>query len=208
MTEHYDAVLAHVYMYNFQAERPRSSIRGHMQVSALAHLYREGRIGKIFIAGGKVWGEDYPSLAELMRDELQRKSVKTEDIIINPQAKDTPKEIDLFLQEAENRNWVNIGDVANETHQRRIVLLYSKRRKKITHISAEKVLSSIQQPNHPYRQFPYLQFLENFSQSDMEKVFKRRELFVTTLYRLGFEKLLSRFARSNRVQKFKVPFDA
>ena len=207
MKERYDAVLAHVYMYNFQADRPRSSIRGHMQVSALAHLYQEGKIGHIFIAGGQVWGNEYPSLAEIMARELTRRNVNPEDIIMNPIAKDTPKEIDLFLEEAKKRGWQNIADVANDIHQRRIEHIYSKRGIKITSISAEDILSTVQQPDHSYSQFPYRRFLEKFSQSDMEKAFKRRELFVTLLYKLGFEKLLSYFAQSNRVQRFKVPFD-
>src|SRR3989344_3001327 len=117
MDERYDGALAHVYMYKYNSEKPRSSLRGHIQVLALSDLYRRGRVAKIFIAGGPVWGDEYPSLAEVMARELVRKSVNPDDIVINPQGMDTPQEVDLFLEEAERQGWGKLADVANRNHQ-------------------------------------------------------------------------------------------
>ena len=66
--ERFDAVLAHTYMFKEPkiGRSLRSSLRGHMQVSALSQMHKEGRIDHIFIAGGRVWGEQFPSLADVM----------------------------------------------------------------------------------------------------------------------------------------------
>lgn len=207
MKEKKDAVLAHVYMFDYNAERPRSSIRGRMQVSALSHLYAAGLVDKIFIAGGKVWGQDYPSLAGLMAGELVRKSVDPRDIILRPEALETGQEVDLFLEEARRRGWDSLGGIANKTHLRRIDKIYKRRGQQIEYVSAEEVLGNISQ-DHSLRPNPYRDFLSRFEVSEIERKFRRREKLVNILYILGLEKILRRIAQSRRVQKFKVPFDS
>lgn len=207
MTEKYDAVLAHVYMYKYDSKKPRSGIRGHIQVSALSELYRQGAVNKIFIAGGSVWGEEYPPLANVMADELVRRSVKREAIVVNPAAIDTPQEVDLFLQEAKKQGWINLADVANKNHRRVIKRIYRSRKKDVSLISAENVLDNVRRPEHSTRPYPYRKFLEAFRNSWPEKIFKIRGVIISALYFLGLERRLSKFASKQRNERFEPSFD-
>lgn len=212
MAERLDAVLAHVYMFKQPQEgKPiRSSLRGHMQVSAISHLYHDGQIGKVFIPGGKVWGEQFPSLAEVMAQELQRRGVPEQDIVLQPEAKDTPKEIDLFLSRAKEEGWQNIASIANKTHLRRIRNIYSRRKEKIKSFATEDVLQAIEHKasEDSEAKHPYKNFLKRFKWSKLEILFNLREIGVWALYKLGLEKQTTKFAKSNRTQSFKVFFDS
>lgn len=203
MKERYDAVLAHVYMYQYRSERPRSSIRGHMQVSALSNLYKERRIRNIFIAGGQVWGENYPPLAEVMREELIKRGVNEGDIVIKSQGYDTPQEVDLFIDEAKEKNWQKLADLANQSHRKRISAIYARRNTKPEAINAEDVLYNV---NFRGRN-PYRRFLERFKNSELEKSFKARDRIIRLIYKLGLEKLTSKFAQSSRREKFEPNID-
>ena len=206
MKERFDAVLAHTYMFKeLQADRRlRSSLRGHMQVTALAQMYNEGRIGHIFIAGGKVWGEQYPSLAEVMAKDLESRAIPSEAIVLAPVAKDTPEEIDIFLSHSEKMGWENLASIANRAHLRRIKNIYRRRNIKVETIPTENVLTNIEFR----KRFPYRTFLKRFKLSKEELLFNIREGIVLMAYYFGLEKALTKFAQNNRVQKFKVPFDS
>lgn len=217
MAERYGAILAHVYQIResqkdtTSASKIRSSRRGHMQVSALTQLIREGKTNVVFIAGGQVWGQEYPAFANLMGQELKNRlehaDIKHPEIVINPKAMTTDEEIGLFLKEGDEKGWNPIASVANKRHAVRIKKIYeSRRRPDVEVINAEDVLANVE--FGPKARRPYKPFLEAFRWSKMEMIFMARELVITTFYRLGLEGLLRAAAKSTRVQKGKVWFDS
>lgn len=203
MTERYDAILAHVYQLREvrkgTSRKLRPSIRSHIQISALLQLRKEDKVGTIFIAGGHVWGDDYPSFAEIMSDELIRRGVDKKAVMVRPIAQDTPAEVDAFLQEARNNSWGRIADLSNSSHQVVIKDIYRRRKQNIDLISAEQVLAE----SRPR----YRSFFGRFRTSMLELRFKKREQMIRKLYGLGLEKALSTFAKLSRKRKFTPDFD-
>ena len=51
----------------------KPDLDGHMRANAAARLYERGHVDKIIVAGGKLDGENNPSLAEVMKNYLVKK---------------------------------------------------------------------------------------------------------------------------------------
>lgn len=173
MTEHertYDALLAHCYPVG---------VRTDIQGSAVAELYRNGKVGKILLAGGELRGQ---IMGEVMREDLLQKGVSPEDIILIPEAVDTGREIDIFTKEAEINGWSNLLSVGNASHLKRIGMVYADKALSVSIISAEEVLREVSDL--------YSDFVDRFSRSLPEWIFRIREVIARNLYRsLGEEKL-------------------
>lgn len=140
----FDALLVHTAGYKENPKRLRPSIRGRLQVRAAAELFHQGLIENIVLAGGKVWGEEYPSLSEVMKDELQRRfQIPQENIYLVDRAKETSLEIDLFLTKAQKMEWKNLLDLGTMYHLPRIKSLFKTRNCNIETITSEEILSKI-----------------------------------------------------------------
>ncbi len=207
MTERYDALLVHSYMSPYNPERHVLSLRGHMQMAAVASMYREGEVAKIFLGIGHVWGKDKPTLSAVMKDNLIKRSVDPVDIVtFDDLAKetgasdvgDTKGEVELFLDLANRNGWGNIASIANRTHLKRVATYQEA---EVRLISTEDVLGA--EYNRPH----YIRFLETFARSSAERKFVMRETIVRTLSRLGLDGVLRRAAKSPIVQALKLPFD-
>lgn len=207
MTERYDAILVHSYMSPYNPDRPALSLRGYMQMAAASSLYREGRADKIIMGIGHVWGKEKPTLSEVMKENLTKRSVDPIDIVTPddiagvPEAADvldTKGEVELFLDLAKKNGWGKVASLANRKHLRRVALYQQAG---VDLISTEDVLRA--EYNRPH----YVRFLEKFARSSAEKKFGVREAIVRTLSRLGLDNFLSRAAKSPTVQKLKLPFD-
>jgi hypothetical protein len=167
-------------------------------MAAASSLYREGKVDKIFLGIGHVWGEGKLTLSDVMARNLIKRSVDPKDIVIVPEALDTKGEVQLFLDSARENGWENVASLANRTHLGRVALYQSAG---VDLISTENVLRA------PFNSPHYLRFLERFANSKAERRFKVREAIVRTLSRLGLDNWLSRAAKSPLVQKLKLPFD-
>ena len=195
----FDALLVHVYSHPLK-ENPRPDIRGHLQVSAASHLYKEGRVSKLFIAGGHVFGEQRPALAHIMIPELIRKGVKSEDIIVVPVAIETSEEIEAFREEAEKQGWDKLASLANRAHLRRIRLIHQKANiQNIKRINAEDVLSKISKH--------YRTFINKFRNSPREMLFLVREAIVILPYYFGLRDQMAQLAKDSRIQRVKNILD-
>jgi len=194
-------------MSPYNPDRPALSLRGYMQMAAVSSLYKQGKVDKIFLGIGHVWGEEKPTLSEVMRENLIKRSVSPNDIVTPDDIEtelgtsdigDTKGEVKLFLNLAKRRGWGNIASLANKTHLERVAIYQQAG---VDLISTENVLGA--EYNRPH----YVRFLEKFANSSAEKKFGVREAIVRTLSRFGLDGLLSRAARSPIVQKLKLPFD-
>jgi len=192
-------VLTHVYQIREAFDGSiQPTKRGLMQVCAIWELARQERIDGVLVAGGKVWGEQYPVFSEVLARQMRQIGVDI-PIFIFSDAMDTPQEINTYLKEAKKREWKKLVFVGNETHLERIKNRVKARGiKEANFISSEEVLT----------QMPYFhQFVEEFKQSQIEANFKRREARVRLAYKLGLEKTLTLVARMGRKRPFKVNFD-
>ena len=200
MAERPRPILAHVYWNRelFDGEI-HPSLRGTMQACALYLLKRRDAIDKIFIAGGYLWGEEYPSFAQVLTYELEDIGVAG-PITCVAKATDTSGEIDLFLKEAKKEKWSNLTFLANRDHLRRIDdLLRAKKVKGATLIASEDVLV----------QYPFFQnFVENFGQSEHEELFKKYNNKVLLAYRLKLGWLLKLASKGRKEKKPPSLFDA
>lgn len=140
----FDALLVHAAGYKENPKRLRPSIRGRLQVRAAAELFHQGLVENIILAGGKVWGEEYPSLSEVMKEELQRRfQIPSDNVYLIDQAKDTSFEIDLFLTKAKEMGWRNLLDLGLKLHLPRIRTLLKNRNAQVETINSEEILSQI-----------------------------------------------------------------
>lgn len=176
-------------------------------MAAVTSMYREGEVDKIFLGIGYVWGKAKPTLSAVMKDNLIKRAVDPADIVTFDDVTketgvldvgDTKGEVELFLDSANRRDWVNTASMANRTHLKRVAIYQNE---EVDLISTEDVLGA--EYNRPH----YVRFLEKFARSSAEKKFEVRETIVRTLSRLGLDGILSRAAKSPIVQKLKLPFD-
>ena len=194
-------VLAHSYGYQESATSIRPSQRGLMQACALWILEHQYKIDSIFIAGGHLWGESYPSLAEVLKEESIKIGVSI-PIYTKSIAADTPQEIDTFLERAESKFGLQLIFLANRTHLLRVRQILNSRHVKVLRepilLATEDILTEA----------PYFQtYVDNFANSKEEKEFQKRELQVRMAYRFGLERLLTAFAQKSRKKKFQPKFD-
>ena len=99
----FDAVLVHGYWLSqgkdkLGRDRPViPSLRARLGVRAAVLMYQEGLVKNIVLAGGHIWGGDYPSSAELMaKDAVGRYHVPAESVFIGGDAISTDEEVKII----------------------------------------------------------------------------------------------------------------
>lgn len=196
-----DAVLVHAYYLKPPSRLnnlSRTDLRGHMQVVSAADMYRRGEVKKLFLAGGYFFGQEKPSIAEVMSWELIRRGVPKEDIVIKAVALETSEEINAFLEEFGDKE--NLGSVANRIHNRRIKLIHEKLNiVNIRRFNADAIIKRIS--------LKHARFVEKFNNSWSETIFLARESLVIIPYILGFSSVMSRLTRDPLVGKIKSTID-
>lgn len=152
----FDAILVHGYWLSQKGTDSRVdlSLRSHIEDRVAAILYDGGKgAGKLVLTAGHIWGPDYPSVAELMAEELVRKyKVPREDIIVKTEFIDqdgnkrevtsTHDEVSAFLELRRNNGWTNIADLAARTHDIDIPWLYKKVGEDVKIDAAEDILNA------------------------------------------------------------------
>ena len=156
----FDAVLVHGYWLSQRGEgRVKPSLRSHIEDMAVPKFYDGGRgAGKIVLTAGHIWGSSYPSVAEVMKDELVRKyNMPEEDIIVAitlvndgevQEVQTTDDEVEAFLQLARKNEWIRLADIAARVHNTEILPgidanipeLYKKRGQEIKTEAAEDII--------------------------------------------------------------------
>lgn len=144
----FDAVLVHAYWLSDGSYG--LSLRSRLAVRAAARLYDEGRgVGKIVLTAGRIWGEDYPSLGQLMKEELMEKyAVPSSRILVLPEAKGTSHEIDLFLEQARTHGWTNLVDISAAKHKWSIPETYRRKGQEAAQESYEDILKRTEDNPH------------------------------------------------------------
>ncbi len=152
----FDAFLVHGYWLSQKGEGGivRPSLRSHLEARAASIAYHKvGGDTKIILTTGHIWGSDYPSVADVMKEELVRKyKVPKEDIFVKTtfinkegkeqEVKTTDEEIEAFLQFAKENGWTKLADIAAKTHYTTIPLLYKRRGQEIKMDAAEDILKN------------------------------------------------------------------
>lgn len=112
----FDAVLVHCY-WPSEGNRFHLGLRTRLADRAAALVYDEGKGAKhIVLAGGYLWGSDYPSDAELMANELTEKYHIPREAIIRGDAQSTLGEVEAFMELARERGWTRLLSIAAEKH--------------------------------------------------------------------------------------------
>ena len=99
--------------------------------------------------------------------------------------------------------------MANDSHLLVIENIYGRRHQTADLIATEEVLYGTEHtiPNTNHIDYHFRRFIENFSASEIEKEFRKREKRIKFAYKLGLERPLSKFARLARKEKFITKFD-
>jgi len=191
--------LIHVYQLREAFDGSiQPSKRGLIQACAAYELARRGEIDTIFIAGGNVWGEEYPPFSRVLAEQMQQIGVRVPINAVSS-AMDTPQEIDEYLKMTADKPNSQYIFIANRTHLDRIKdRVASRGIANAEFIAAEDVLKEL-----PY----FKKFIEEFERSEIENKFKKREARVRFVYRLGLEKFFTFIAKKGRKRRFSVDFD-
>ncbi len=139
----YDALLLHG---NWLSEDSKGntvlSVRSFLATEAAAICYRNFEGIKIVISAGKIWGDNYSSVAHFMERKLiEKHGIPKKDIIRSDDGIDTKEEVDLFLKLAQKNNWHNLLDIAFGTHMWIIPKLYGEDKKRIRFETIEGILT-------------------------------------------------------------------
>jgi hypothetical protein len=170
----YDAVLVHGYWLTEKGDKTALALRSRLAVRAAALLYKEGRVKKIFLAAGKFWGDEYPSVGELMAKELEAVyGIPPEEIVIGDEAYSTGGEVKRFLQSAERSGWTNLLDIAFDQHLKTIPNVFKQHKGRASLESVEQILRK----NDPNRHVKHL--LDRLASSEFEADFALYERLVS-----------------------------
>lgn len=139
----FDALLVHGYWLSQKGENPvEISLRSKLAVYATYLLYRNKQVKNIFLPAGHIWGKNFPSIAQLMEEELVKKyDVPKDNIIVSDEGLNTRSEITAFLKIAENKDWKSLGDLSFEAHHLTIPIHYQRLKKKAKFINVEDVIA-------------------------------------------------------------------
>lgn len=150
----FDAVLVHGWCLSQNGEeaKVRGGLRAHFSELAAKILIDQKMAGCIVLTCGKIWGPQYPSVAQVMADELVTKyHVSNNHIIINDgdNALTTSEEIDSFLGLARQHGWKRLGDVGFKKHRRWAIPGIFKEKGDQVEIVSDKETSVIQASPKP-----------------------------------------------------------
>jgi uncharacterized SAM-binding protein YcdF (DUF218 family) len=106
----------------YGANRPGPAVV--RRVAAAAELYSEGRVGRLFLTGGKGGPEDIYSEAEVMRREAILHGVPATDIVIEDQARSTLENIRLTRPLTDGCK--SVVAISDQFHMARIRLLAAR----------------------------------------------------------------------------------
>lgn len=117
--EKFDAILVRGYWLSQRGSTSpvKTSLRSHLLDRAVTTLYHNGIVDNIILTVGHVWGNGYPSVAEVMKGELvQKYRIPERSIHIVPEALNTDDETALFLKLADENEWKELVDLNYKTH--------------------------------------------------------------------------------------------
>ena len=205
----YDAVLVHGYWLTERGDNTALALRSRLAVRATALLYKEGRVKKIFLAAGKFWGDEYPSVGEVMARELETVyGIPPEEIVIEDEAYSTGGEIKRFLQSAERNGWTNLLDIAFDQHLRVIPDVFKQYKGKAKLESVEQTIRRYDSNKH------ILHLLNRLANSEFEADFALYESLLSLglnvpLVRLNYDKLeaKNRKTRTKKGKDSSLPID-
>ena len=122
MQQHkYDAALVHLYWLSQRdGGVVKPSLRTRLADRTAYLLYKNGVVGNLVLAAGHMWGPNYPSIAEVAREDLLRYGVPEEAIHVRSTAISTLDETRVLLDVAQTNGWTKLGDVAFRTHMHAI----------------------------------------------------------------------------------------
>ena len=137
-----DGILIHAYWFSQNSDSSIGlSSRGNLVTAAAAQLIINNVCNYIVLAGGHIWGPQFPSLAMVMQQELVEKfHIPKDRIIVEDSAMDTNDEIDIFLEIAKKFKWNRIGSLASTKHFMTIPKIYSYKHQHAVFLSTENVL--------------------------------------------------------------------
>lgn len=197
----FDAIHIHGYWMSQMGDDSlvKLGLRSRLATRAAATIYDEGRgADKIVLTLGQMWGEEYPSVAQLMKEELVEKyRVPAGDVIARGEAYSTNGEVDTFLSLAQQHGWTNVLDVAAQKHLWTIPSIYKKRGVESQFQSVEETLRG---------ESAHLDhLLDRLAQSKYEYAFTLYEGVVWTAMHLpgGYE----RMDKMNQAQRDKKGHD-
>ena len=202
-----EAVLVHAY----NAQEPkrglkqpvRPNLRGRLQIAAAKQLQKHGVENFVF-TGGKLAGGQFPPIARVNATEfIRRSNLSEENVFVCPAGYDTSTEIDHFLKLAKAQNWIELGDLANQTHISRIGKIYQKRRRGVESLSTEKVLTTFPSFRNAQR---YQRVIDKLHCSEEERRFRIQERFLNLIQLFpGGETLLRILAsRLKRIERWLI----
>lgn len=127
----YDMIATHLFWLSEKQGKPVPSLRGRLLILATAvEYYRQHEKPNIILTTGQVWGDKYPSVAEVAKEELVKKyKIPIEKIVVeltdakgNPN-RETTAEIEGIIKTAgENR----VLEIAEPEHLKTIRNLHEK----------------------------------------------------------------------------------
>lgn len=137
-----DAIFIHAYWLSKENNRITLSLRGKLAIQAAAILFERSQTKPyLVLSGGPIWGPSYPTLAQVMADELRETyGIPKNRIIIRDTAFDTNDEIRIFLHLAKKYRWKQLLDLACKKHFWTIKFLYKKSSIKPGFVKIEQVL--------------------------------------------------------------------
>lgn len=201
----FQAVHVHGYWLDQKGTTVALGLRTRLAVRAAASIYHSGEAPKIVVTEGKMWGADYPSGAQLMKDELTNKyNIPDEDIIAVPDAYSTGGEIKTFLDIAKENKWTELLDVAAATHFWTIPSVVESYGGKVTFRSYEEQLKA---DNHHV-----VNLISRLNRSRHEWSFKLYESIVwvmTKIMKIDYANLEKRNkeVRTQKGSDFPLPID-
>ena len=120
-------------------------LEGYLNACAAGHLYKEGKIGKIIVTGGKTGLQDSPYEGEIMAQILEEEfNVPKDDIIIEDTASNTIENavytIDMIDENLEK--YKNLVSIATEHHLERTEELNNLLGINAKHLGTKEILLS------------------------------------------------------------------
>jgi|SRR3989344_3202327 len=115
----YDGAVVHLYWLSdpksdpSQPQKAILSSKSRVAAQAAALLDKNEGVGQFVLAVGQVWGEEYPSVAELAKQEMIQAGVDGSKIVID-KGLDTNDEVTAYRTHASD--WKNPVAVAFEPH--------------------------------------------------------------------------------------------
>lgn len=209
----FDAILVHGYWMSEPVSGDvRSALRTRLATRSAALAYDRGDGARnIVLPLGKLWGQDYESLGNLMADELEFKyGVPPGTIIREGNAFSTGGEIKTFLEIAQKNGWTKLLDIAFSAHFLTIPHVfdaYSKDDGKITvqFRSVEEIIES-----EDYELVSGLvKRLGKSRYGIAHKVYERGKQIVTKIHGTDYDSLEERnkMARTKKGKEFPISFD-